>query len=607
MKKKKKITSVIAIWLTVIVATTAIISAVITFFMVRARTEQDSINLLERNVEDVSNDVRDLANADMSDSLTRYTGERSLTTADIGADECDDLSAWMRDILQTEGCELSMVDKNGIVIASGIPERIGYDMRSDERSAQFLVLLDGQTKEFMQEVIGSGSTFYDMKYAGQAFPDGSGFLQLGLPLDMFIEKLSVQAKYAAVNHRIGRSGYLLICGEDGTVLSSFHNEHTGQTFAEAGTGIDPAAITDHVSGQYTVYGENSYVFINKVLNACIVGVYPVNEAMSGVFTMMLANAQRELFVFAILFIVLLLMLRRLVANSIVKVNDSLSEITGGNLDERVEVRGTYEFNELSDDINSTVDKLKEYIAEAAARIDADLAVAKAIQSSALPTIFPKSDKFSLYATMDAAKEVGGDFYDFYMLDDHTFGFLIADVSGKSIPGAMFMMTSKAVIKSLAESGLPPDEVFTQANEKLCEGNDAEMFVTAWLGYLDLETGLVRVANAGHNPPLLIRGGKAGYVMLKPGLMLAGMDGMIYKEQSVQLQKGDVLYLYTDGVTEAMNIDEEQYGEDRLQALLSSDETCPAVICAGVSADIVKFTAGAEQSDDITMLCIRYDG
>ena len=254
-----------------------------------------------------------------------------------------------------------------------------------------------------------------------------------------------------------------------------------------------------------------------------------------------------------------------------------------------------------------------------ARIEADLAIAKDIQTSALPNIFPpfpKQTEFALFASMKAAKEVGGDFYDFYMLNKTTLGFLIADVSGKSIPGAMFMMTSKTIIKSLAESGLSPAEVFTLANEKLCVGNEAEMFVTAWLGYLDLNTGLIHVANAGHNPPVLIRGGKAEYVVLRPGLMLAGMDGVRYKEQIIQLEKGDILFLYTDGVTEAMNHNEEQYGEEKLQKILSFGDQYPESssenevvesVCKTVSTDIEKFTSGAEQSDDITMLCIRFLG
>ena len=254
-----------------------------------------------------------------------------------------------------------------------------------------------------------------------------------------------------------------------------------------------------------------------------------------------------------------------------------------------------------------------------ARIEADLSVAKSIQISALPCTFPPfpdRKDFELFASMNAAKEVGGDFYDFYMLEQDTLGFLIADVSGKGIPAAMFMMTGKTTIKSQAENKKSPAEVFTVANEKLCEGNDAELFITAWLGFLDLKTGMVHVANAGHNPPVLIREGKAEYVILKTGLMLAGMDGMVYKEQTLQLKKGDILYLYTDGVTEAMDMDENQYGEDRLINLLSFGDDYPeplddngiaGAVCKLVKEDIDDFVQGAEQSDDITMLCIRFLG
>ena len=275
-------------------------------------------------------------------------------------------------------------------------------------------------------------------------------------------------------------------------------------------------------------------------------------------------------------------------------------------------------------INATNEALeaKDAAAEMAAeeaRIEADLSIAKSIQLSALPYTFPpfpERKDFELFASMNAAKEVGGDFYDFYMLEQDKLGFLIADVSGKGIPAAMFMMKGKTIIRDLAENGRSPGEVFNTANEKLCEGNDAELFITAWMGFLDLKTGTVHVANAGHNPPVLIRDGRAEYVVLKPGLMLAGMDGMTYKDQTLQLQKGDILYLYTDGVTEAMDEDEDQYGEDRLIKLLSFGENCPepsgdngiaGAVCGLVKADVDSFVKDAEQSDDITMLCIRYLG
>ncbi len=384
-------------------------------------------------------------------------------------------------------------------------------------------------------------------------------------------------------------------------------------------GNDDEITTNIMYFRDVLWGKEYFGSLTESHGVYLMSLYPAAEALEQANNTIVYIVLTEIAVFAVLFIVLRLLIKRRVVKKLESVNDTLDRITAGDLDKKVEVRDSYEFNTLSDDINATVDKLKDYIAEAAARIDADLSVAKSIQSSALPNVFPpfpEKKSFELYASMNAAKEVGGDFYDFFMIDSNTLGFLIADVSGKSIPGAMFMMTSKTVIKSLAESGLPPAEVFTQANEKLCEGNEAEMFVTAWLGYLDINTGLVRVANAGHNPPLLIHDGKAEYVILKPGLMLAGMESIRYKEQTLQLAKGDMLYLYTDGVTEAMNKDEEQYGEDRLQKLLSFGENCPAPsekngiaepVCDIVTADVTKFTNGAEQSDDITMLCIRFLG
>ena len=197
----------------------------------------------------------------------------------------------------------------------------------------------------------------------------------------------------------------------------------------------------------------------------------------------------EFVVFGMLFIVVYFLIKKLIVDNMVKINRSLAKITSGNLDTVVDVRTNEEFASLSDDINSTVLTLKRYIAEAAARIDKELEFAKAIQHSAIPMVFPPypaHGEFDIYATMDAAKEVGGVFYDFYLVGESKLGFLIADVSGKGIPAAMFMMTAKTLIKGYAESGKSVDEVFTIANAKLCESNEAGMFVTAWMGILTEE-------------------------------------------------------------------------------------------------------------------------
>ena len=267
---------------------------------------------------------------------------------------------------------------------------------------------------------------------------------------------------------------------------------------------------------------------------------------------------------------------------------------------------------LSNDINSTVDTLKRYIAEAASRIDAELQYAKDIQASALPHIEPNfvgKDEYELYACMFTAKEVGGDFHDFYYVDENHLAITMADVSGKGIPAALFMMTSKTMLRNMIESGIPIEEAMTSANARLCENNDANMFVTVWAAIIDLRTGHMEFGNAGHNHPV-IRKKDGSYEFLKsrPGMVLAGMDGVRYRRNEYQLEKGDILYLYTDGVTEATNINNELFGDDRLIDSLNksyNENITMEEVCASVKKDVDVFVDEAPQFDDITMLAYKF--
>ncbi len=317
----------------------------------------------------------------------------------------------------------------------------------------------------------------------------------------------------------------------------------------------------------------------------------------------------EILVYSALFILIYQMLKKKVVLNLEKVNEGLNEISSGNLNTVIDVRTHKEFSELSDDVNATVATLKRYIKDAEERIDKELIFARQIQHSALPSVFPPFPNrldFDLFASMDAAKEVGGDFYDFYLLDRFQLIMMIADVSGKGIPAAMFMMTAKTLIKGLAESGRPVDEVFNEANRKLCENNEAGMFITAWIGKLDLRTGQLSYVNAGHNPPLICRKGKSfEYLRTKPNFILAGMDTTVYRRQEIKLELGDSLYLYTDGVTEAVNIGNELYGEPRLESFMAAlSGKHPKDVCEAVKNDVLAFADGAPQADDITMLCVR---
>ena len=211
--------------------------------------------------------------------------------------------------------------------------------------------------------------------------------------------------------------------------------------------------------------------------------------------------------------------------------------------------------------------------------------------------------------MDTAKQVGGDFYDFYFVDSSTLALVIADVSGKGVPAAMFMMQAKTIIKNLLENKLEVDKAITQANVQLCEGNDAQMFVTAWVGLVDIETGKLVYVNAGHNPPLIKHGDNDyEYLKNKSGFLLAGFEFSKYKKFEYQLQPGDKLLLYTDGVTEATNVEEKLYSENRLINFCNNHTNLDAKgLCLKIKEDIQSFTEGAEQSDDITMLSFTFFG
>lgn len=243
------------------------------------------------------------------------------------------------------------------------------------------------------------------------------------------------------------------------------------------------------------------------------------------------------------------------------------------------------------------------------RINAELSLASDIQAHMLPChfpAFPERDEFDIYATMTPAKEVGGDFYDFFMVDQTHIAVVIADVSGKGVPAALFMVIAKTLIRNHTQIGLAVNEVFTSVNRLLCEGNDACLFVTAWLGILDLSSGTLTYANAGHNPPLLCRNGQFTYLESAPGFVLAALDTTEYELNGLALTPGDRLFLYTDGVTEAENSDHELYGEERLSRFINQHVKDSAEdILPMLKADIDSFAGNIPQFDDITMLMFDF--
>ena len=248
--------------------------------------------------------------------------------------------------------------------------------------------------------------------------------------------------------------------------------------------------------------------------------------------------------------------------------------------------------------------------EARQRISTELDVATQIQADMLPSIFPafpERPEFDIYATMDPAKEVGGDFYDFFMVDDKHLAIVMADVSGKGVPAALFMVIGKTLIKDHTKPKWDLGEVFAEVNDLLCESNSAGLFITAFEGVLNLATGEFRFVNAGHEMPFIAKGGGVYEPYKLPaGFVLAGLEGMQYTGGSIKLAPGDKIFQYTDGVTEATNASQEFYGMDRLGKVLAEHTALPpAELLATVKADIDSFVGKAPQFDDITMLCVEY--
>ena len=253
-------------------------------------------------------------------------------------------------------------------------------------------------------------------------------------------------------------------------------------------------------------------------------------------------------------------------------------------------------------------------AQIRARRAKEMAMAADIQENAIPRVFPpfpEEHRMDLWADMKPARDVGGDFYDFYFTSSDRLVFLIADVSDKGVPAALFMMRAKTILKNLTQTGQPLAEAVAAANEALCEGNAADMFVTAWIGELDLGTGVVHFVNAGHNPPIVLHAAddSATYLHSRPGLVLGTMPNMKYRAGEITLAPGDAIYLYTDGITEQTNLNGELFGEERLRSGLEGGgfrahpETCAKAILALVEAH----ANGAEQSDDRTQLLLRWRG
>ena len=388
------------------------------------------------------------------------------------------------------------------------------------------------------------------------------------------------------------------------------------TLHNAGTGESLDTLEFDINVPYFTLNNMTYRTFNQVMdNGWLLGMYiPEDEIFSEVET------QNYLFSMAMatLTVILLFFTFRLISEltykPIMQLVSDVTKLTLGNLNTRVAVTSNDEigllagaFNQMAGDLQKSIEAYTGELAEKE-QVAAEINVAAGLQIGMLPHTFPPfpgRTEFNLYASMLPAKMVGGDFYDFFLVDDDTLAVVIADVSGNGIPAALFMVTAKTLINNYACSGKSPREVFEAVNNTLCQNNDAAMFVTAFMGYYHTVNGRFRYINAGHNPPFIRKNGHYAVLESKPNLFLAYRENVSYQDEEIYLKPTDALYLYTDGVTDAMNTDEDFFTDQRLfDALAKYRHSSPQELLSGIKMDIDQFASGADQADDITMLALE---
>ena len=506
--------------------------------------------------------------------------------------------------------QIHIIDGQGVITVSTEEGYAGYRMDSATQSAWFLPVLKTPGLEMVQEAqpIGrDGSTV--MQFAATGLTGQGGMVQVGNVPERLEESLRLaDIRRWAPSLHIGSGGVILVVS-DGRVVSGGGSAFEGASLDELGIGeLEPGG-----GAPVTLKGRRYLGMAVPAGPYRLVGALPFGEVYAGRNQTLLILALVFLLLFLLLFRLVSRLVDREVIRGIAEVNRSLSRITSGDLEARAEVRHNDEFRSLSDGINTTVSALRQANAEAAARMEAELAFAGAIQQASLPRlpdpVLSGFGQFRLDALIAPSREVGGDFYDFFLAGEagaRKLAFAIADVSGKGIPGALYMMNAMTQLRGDLALGLTLGDAVAKTNAELCRNNDAGMFVTAFVGLWDFEgTGFLEYVVAGHNPPLLSRAGRPFHSLTgRPDLVLGAMPETPYTARNLRLYAGDRLLLYTDGVTEARGPKGDLFSLSRLLRLLNGEEAAgaPAAECIRLALGAAQaFSEGRGQADDITLL------
>ena len=604
-------------WLFLLVLSAFILTFAASYFIQTNQSEKTGLDLIDLKIADVKSQLNTTRhNLKSIEQMTysiailkaRFFAKMVYYNPKILTNEAE--LDKVKDLLDVD--EVHVSNAKGILIASSPQKYKGFDMSSTNQTKAFIGAITNPNFELVQKPMQRGAKDGIFQYAGVARISTPGIVEIGFKP----ERLAEASKLADITNisegfRIGKSGSVIIIKDNKIISAGINRTKDLRTLEDK---IIEKSKKTHKSFKIKIDGIKYVCLSDYWKDYIIVGILPESEMYLSRNSVVSSLIVVNFILFAVIFFLIFILLQKVVISGIFKVNSSLNKITDGDLDEKVDVNNSEEFVMLSDGINTTVDALKQAIEAETKRLDSELELAKSIQISALPNVFPPypdHNEFEIYATMDTAKEVGGDFYDFFFIDPDHFAFLIADVSGKGIPAALFMMTSKTLIKNLAKTGLTPEETITETNKQICKTNEQGLFVTVFFCVLELSTGKMACVNAGHNPPLIKRAdGAFEYFKCQPNLVVGAMSGVNYTSCETQLNPNDSIFLYTDGITEALNRDKEFYGDDRLVDKLNSipkRKISAENILKEVKSDVLSFTNEEPQADDITMLALSYKG
>lgn len=522
--------------------------------------------------------------------------------------------------LQTIGSKIVVAALIGVAIFSTITQSI---ISSTIRESELNSVKEKEESDlaYMEDYLGEGawaikdSTLYK---GDTLIGDGSHELANIEPFEYlesvtgsffytFMHKKYVKSYILSSVHENKDSNYLRVAGstkdpQGGSIVQTYMEPNVSQKLDKDGQYLDFAYVE---GGRfYCLYRTIVDEKTNNIIGAIVVGrsIDELNQKIS--------SANRRIILFIVIgFILMIALLSAVIVGWIKNLKKSqnyLQQIANGTFpDEPLVIKSRDEMKEMAEVINNMTTSLKDK-----ERIETELTLAQEIQINMLPKSFKNIADLGyvdVFASMQPAREVGGDFYDFFMIDDKNIALIIADVSGKGVPAALLMAIAKTMVKNLMISGYTIEECFSKINNILSEGNESSSFITAWGAVLNIETGQLTFANAGHNPPLIFKaGGKYEYLKSKPGFVLGGLPGIRYKQASIHINEGDRIFLYTDGVTEAHSKTNELYGETRLIDYLNSnkDKSIHDIV-DGLKGDIKQFATGVDQSDDITVLFLDF--